>query len=101
MRTAGRNRKPGCRLSLGHLFKDHQPDKLSPSGRSETRVSVHDPGPPVWSSWRTSRTLRTGPDDFLAAHNVPGHVSQRGRPRGPGRSRTSELTAVEGHMDPK
>ena len=27
------------------------------------------------TSWRTPRTLRTGPDDFSAAHNVPGQLN--------------------------
>jgi drug/metabolite transporter (DMT)-like permease len=40
MRGAGRDGKPGCRLSFRHPLLNHQTDELSPAGRSEPRVSV-------------------------------------------------------------
>jgi hypothetical protein len=53
----------------------HDINKPAATSRSEPRVSVRHPGPPACVSWRTPRTHRTGPDDFLAAHNLSRQLS--------------------------
>src|SRR3954452_7718506 len=72
---AGRDREGGRGRPLGQPFIKLKPRYLSPTRRSEPapKVLTH-PGPPLVWILRKTHSLRTGPDVFSAAHNLPGHV---------------------------
>jgi hypothetical protein len=73
VRRAARDREGRGRGPLARALLNHQPNQLDPAGRSELapKVLTH-PGPPSLWIIRQTHSLRSGPDVFSAAHDLPG-----------------------------
>jgi hypothetical protein len=71
MRGARRNRQAGCRLPLGHPQLDNQTNELAAASRSEPRVTVRHPGPPVWAVLVDSQNSQDGPGRLPSRSQPP------------------------------